>query len=88
MADYIDVSADTRHGAALRQAVNYQQESLERLASLKAVLDEMVDGADYTVVETQFGLSAGEGTLLYNLATGALAAIDVAAVTQFLGRLG
>lgn len=88
MADYIDVSTDTRHGALLRQAVNYQQESLERLRSLKAVLDEMVVGDDYTVIETQFGVAAGEGVLIYNLTAGALAEIDVSNVTQFLARLG
>lgn len=88
MADYIHVSSDTRHGAALRQAVNYQQESLERLRALKATLDEMVAGADYSVIETRFGLQAGEGELVYNLTVGALAEIDVANVTQFLARLG
>lgn len=88
MADYIDISSDTRHGAAMRQAINYQQESLERLRALKAVFDEMVDGADYGVIETQLGLSAGEGELVYNLTSGALAAIDAVNVTQFLARLG
>jgi len=86
MADYINISSDTRHGAAMRQAVNYQQETLERLRSLKATFDEMVDGADYSVIETQLGLQAGEGELVYNLHAGALAAVDVAAVTQFLAR--
>lgn len=86
--DYIDVSSDTRHGAALRQAVNYLQEALERLRVCQTTYDEMVDGADYSEIETQLGLTAGQGVLVYNLTVGAKAAVDVTDVTQFLARLG
>ena len=88
MADYINISSDTRHGAAVRQAVNYTQETAERLTQLKALFDEMVDGADYSVIETQLGLEAGQGEIVYNLVAGAKGAMDVSAVTQFLARLG
>ncbi len=86
--DYIVIDESKRQGAAIRQLVNYQGETIERLRSFKAVLDEMVDGADYTEIESELGLSVGEGITVYNLVTGALAAVDVYAVRTLVARLG
>jgi len=86
--DYIGLDESKRHSQALRQLVNYQTESLERLRSCKAVLDEMIDGSDYSEIETELGLSAGEGEIVYNLIAGALAVVDVYAVQTVIARLG
>jgi hypothetical protein len=48
----------------------------------------MVNGTDYTMIETMFGLSAGQGQTLYNLVVGANAQIQDAAVAQLINEVG
>src|SRR5262245_58562252 len=60
---------------ALRQIVGAQ----ERLTFLKAKMDQMIAGADYTMVESNFGLAAGKGQQVYNLVAGSLVAMNAGA---------
>lgn len=85
---FIPINISTRLGADLRRAVDQLRDVRDRLERLKNVLDTQVDGANYTLVESQFGLQAGEGQLVYNLVTGAFAAVDGAAVLQLINRAG
>ncbi len=55
---------------------------------LAGELNAMVNDSDYSMIETLFGLSAGQGQLLYNLVVGANAAINVSAVTQLINEVG
>jgi hypothetical protein len=48
----------------------------------------MVNGSDYTMIESLFGLNAGQGQTLYNLVVGANAAVNVSAVTQLINQVG
>jgi hypothetical protein len=85
---YIKVDISKRLGADLRQAVVHGAEFDERLHRLKDVMDTMIDGTDYSRLETEFGVATGQGETVYNLVAGA--ATDTAGVniTQLLNRLG
>lgn len=85
---FIPVSTGNRLGAELRATVDQLRSGLDRIKKLKAVMDTQVDGADYSQLESQFGLQTGQGTTAYNLTAGALAQINVAAVTSLLDRVG
>jgi hypothetical protein len=75
-------------GADLRRAVDLLRDLRDRLERLKNILDTQVDGINYSLVESQFGLQAGDGVLIYNLVAGAFAAVDAAAVQQLINRVG
>lgn len=85
---HIALESPPRLGHKLRLAIEGGRTFLDALASLKAVMDTCVDGAIYTEIEVQFGLPVGQGQAAYNLTAGALAAVDVAAVKDFLNRIG
>jgi hypothetical protein len=85
---FLPVNTSTRLGADLRRAVDQLRDVRDRLERLKNILDTQVDGTIYTLVESQFGLQAGDGQTAYNLVAGAFAAVDVAAVQQLINRAG
>lgn len=73
-------------GAARQLNATYQQ-----LDTLKRLMDQMVAGSDYTMLEAQFGLAAGQGVTAYNLVAGALAQIYNAgsgSCTLLMAQLG
>ena len=83
MADnHISITIGTQRCAAkLRECVDYLERYRTMLADIKASMDQMTDGATFTTLEAQFGLSAGKGSIVYNLVTGSNA--ELAADTQF-----
>lgn len=86
--NFLQVNTSTRLGADLRRAVDQLRDVRDRLERLKNVLDTQVDGVNYSLVESQFGLQAGEGQTVYNLVAGAFTAVDAAAVQQLINRVG
>lgn len=87
-ATFVPIDTTKRLGSNLRRAVDVLRDALDQLNKVKNIMDTQVDGTDYSVVEAQFGLPAGNGAAVYSLVTGALTAIDVAAVRKSLDRLG
>lgn len=85
---YISTNTSKRLGADLRQAVHALKEVRSDLRELKAVMETMIDAADYSLLETEFGLSTGLGDDTYNLVSGALADMEGANVNQTVIRLG
>jgi hypothetical protein len=87
-ATYIKVDISKRLGADLRQTVVHGAEFDERLHRLKDVMETMIDGSDYSRLETEFGLAAGKGETVYNLVSGAATDTSGANIHQLLIRLG
>ena len=85
---YIPVNTGQRLGADLRRVVDLLRDVRDRLERLKNIMDTQVDGVDYTLIASQFGLPAGDGQLVYNLLAGSFAAVDVAAVNLLINRVG
>jgi hypothetical protein len=85
---YIKVDVSKRLGADLRQTVVHGEQFDERLHRLKDVMDTMIDGTDYSRIETEFGLAVGQGETVYNLVAGAAAGTAAADIHQLLVRLG
>jgi hypothetical protein len=85
---YIKVDVSKRLGADLRQTVVHGAEFDERLHRLKEVMETMIDGTDYSRIETEFGLVTGQGETVYNLVAGAATDTAAANIHQLLVRLG
>ena len=85
---FIAIDTTQRLGSDARREIDRLRASLEGMSQLTDILPTMIDGTDYSLLETQLGLETGEGETFYNLFVGAQAAIDVSAVTQLLNRCG
>jgi hypothetical protein len=68
---FIPINTGQRLGQQLRSAVDQLQAAKQALTKLKAIMDTQVNGSDYSMVESQFGLQAGQGQTCYNLVSGA-----------------
>jgi hypothetical protein len=73
---YIPINTGQRLGLQLRNAVDQLQSAKQALAKLKAIMDTQVNGADYSMVESQFGLQTGQGQTCYNLVAGTTTELD------------
>jgi hypothetical protein len=85
---YISIDSTKRLGSELRQAVNYGTSFEQQLDKLKDIMDTMIDGTDYSRLETDFGIATGKGETVYNLVTGALAALRTGDLAGVIARLG
>ena len=85
---YIPTNTSKRLGADLRQLSHSLKEARSDCRELKAVMETMIDGTDYTVLESEFGLATGDGQTTYNLVSGALMDLEDANIDQFIIRLG
>jgi len=87
-SNHIAIDVSKRLGVRLRRGVDQAREALTTLTETKDVMEEMIDMADYSVVEAQYGLPAGKGQSAYNLVVAARAAINSTATAQLINRLG
>lgn len=64
---HISINTGTIHGRALREALDHLELGLTKLKDEVAAMPFMVDTDpnpdDYTYLETQFGLAAGDGAV-------------------------
>jgi hypothetical protein len=67
---FIPINTGQRLGQQLRTAVDQLQAARQALQKLKATMDTQINGSDYSMIEAQFGLQAGQGQTLYNLVAG------------------
>lgn len=98
-ADYIVITKTSRPqlGNQLIRAANLTVELSDLLAQLNDIGQHQFNGADYSVFETQFGLTAGQGanalTLLglintiFNTNTDVTGANRLSQLKEFAGRL-
>jgi hypothetical protein len=85
---YISIDSTKRLGSELRQTVNYGTSFEQQLDKLKDIMDTMIDGTDYSRLETDFGLATGKGETVYNLVTGSLTALRTGDLAGVIARLG
>ena len=69
----IDLTTGKRLAYKLREVVDQSQKYVEQGAALKAAMDQMIDGTDYSRIEAEFGLATGKGAIVYNLLSGSVA---------------
>jgi len=77
-ADFIKITrggTGEKFGADLANAKNVARALIDQLEMLKGIAEHNIANADYTAMETIFGLSAGNGTVVYNLLAGTLGAL-------------
>lgn len=88
MSDRIRIGTSTTSANNLRSAIASLRAARDRIEYCKEIMDECIDGVDYSDLETEFGLSAGDGEAVYNLTAGAKANVDDSASQQFISRIG
>ena len=71
--NFIGIDTTKRLGAVTYNTATQLADARDRLVQLKNDMDNMVDGADYSVIATQFGVANGQ--TLYNLVAGAASAL-------------
>jgi hypothetical protein len=71
-ADFIAVDRNAKYGRDVSDVIRSILDVENRLGDLKARLDHMTDGADYSQIETHCGVPTGNGDELYNVIAGAI----------------
>lgn len=88
-ADFIQPSLSSRCGTLAVQISTDIRIVRDLLVKTKAIMDHNINGADYTALESLFGVSTGSGQPLYNLVAGALAEVQAASNSlQLIDRVG
>jgi hypothetical protein len=70
--NHVAIDQTKLFGAELAQSLRNAKNAHMRLMFLKDKADQMIAGADYTAMESNFGLATGKGQTVYNLISGAL----------------
>jgi hypothetical protein len=89
--EYIKIDTTATGGqkaSELQNIVNTVETAQERLPTIKAQMDQMIDNGDYTAIETHYKLPTGTGQTVYNLVAGALTDINSTNLAQLVQRLG
>ena len=80
--NYISISQNVgRFAQSLLSVTNSLASQRDLLILLKRDMDQMVNGTDYTMLESNFGLPTGKGQTVYNLVAGAVA--ELASASNF-----
>jgi hypothetical protein len=83
--NFIAVSYANRLGSQLVNLSGSLALDKARLSQIKADMDQMTDGLTFATIEATYGIPVGKGQTVYNLVTGALAAMNGSA--DFLNLL-
>lgn len=81
-SNYIRPLTVTVHGGRLVNIVDQINNSIADLRVLYASMQAMRDGADFTKVEEMFGLTAGQGSVVFNYVKESLELVDALDGTQ------
>lgn len=87
-ATFIIVDTTKRLGAELRSVVDQLRQAKERLGKFKTIMETQADGADFSLVASQFGVESANGETIYNLVSGTVAALAAFDPTSMTNRLG
>jgi hypothetical protein len=82
--NYIAINQSSKLGAQLVNATSQVAYALDALRIMKKTMMNMTDAVDFTVLEAQFGLTAGKGTVLYALVFGAVDDMEASGFVQQL----
>lgn len=82
------IDRSQRYGADVNQLATSLAQSVAKMQDLANVAANMNDGTDYTLVESQFGLQAGQGANLVFLLANTLAKLQDPVIAQFIAYLG
>jgi hypothetical protein len=85
---FVQINTTNRLGNQLRAAIDQLRTGKDQLARLKAIMDTQIDGSNYSLLESQFGLQTAEGATCYNLVAGAVGDLALSNTTQLLTRCG
>jgi hypothetical protein len=85
---YITTNTTKRLGADLRQFVHSLKECRSDLREIVAVGSTMIDGANYTLFETEFGLPTGTGQPVASALADCLTSLETPVVNAVITRLG
>lgn len=69
-------------------AVDNLRNARDRLQHAKNVMEACIDGADYTTLETLFGVPTGSGQTLYNLVAGVVSDLSGFNTSATVARIG
>lgn len=85
---HIEINQGMRLGSKLFSFVSSLRAVHDNGMSLKDIADQVAAGGDWEAFQSEFGIPAGQGDVVYNLLLGAVGALDNTAIIQFLDRLG
>lgn len=72
----VDTSISTAtYASHLLSLINQTRSLIDLAEKLKGIMDHNIAASDYTDVESLFGLTVGNGSPVYNLVAGSLAAM-------------
>lgn len=87
-ATHVQIDVSKPRGQQLQRLVNMTSEVIQMFDREKSIMDTCVDTADYTLVETIYGLPSGKGQTVFDLLVAARAKVKDAATTSFIDKLG
>ncbi len=82
--NHVSVNTTVLRGASLQSLVFALQRARGELAQVKAVMDQCINGSDYTALEALYGLPAGTGQTVYNIVAGAKSVMETPGTLQQL----
>ncbi len=93
---YIPFGSSTSRQSELRSDVRHLQDVIGRLARHRGQMIQMIDGSDYTALESEYGVAAGKGDDLFNELDSLLSKVNTndsvsntkAAVDQMVAKAG
>lgn len=86
---YVKVNTNLRLGNELQKVGDMLAATQAHLLQIKNVMDNMTDGVDFTVIETNFGIPTGTGNGAYvTIAAAATAMTGSSAIQTTINALG
>ncbi len=82
--NHVAVNTAVLRGASLQSLVFQLQQARGNLGQVKMVMDQCIDGSDYSALETLYGLPAGTGQTVYNIVAGAKSVMESPGTLQQL----
>ena len=76
--NYITVNRSKTLANELYTLITATRNSHSKLKEIKDLMNSQTDGVDFSNIETQFGLPAGKGQIVYDLIVGNLAELNAA----------
>jgi hypothetical protein len=86
-ADFVAITASSTRTQVMAQYLSVLWNCWALGEKVNGELNHMVNGSDYTMIESQYGLQPGQGVTLYNLVTGARGAVNVPAVINCIDQV-
>lgn len=84
----VNTTRQSRYGDKLANAVVQLKQALDSLEYMRDIAAEGISGADYTAMEYDFGLAAGNGAAVYGYVDAVATAATLTAVRNLVNRVG